>query len=54
MSTGMTVVRWAVQDSNSNDDDRGQRPKQGGVVGAAFGFFKAPPRGCGKIRKRNP
>ena len=20
----------------------------------AFGFFKAPPRGCGKIRKRNP
>ena len=28
--------RWAVQDENSNDDDRGQRPKQGGVVGAAF------------------
>ena len=37
-----------------NGDDRGQRPKQGGVVGAAFGFFKAPPRGWGKIRKRNP
>ena len=55
MSTGMTTVWWwTVQDSNSNDDDRGQRPKQGGVVGAAFGFFKAPPRGCGKIRKRNP
>ena len=29
------------QDLNSNDDDRGLRPKQGGVVGAAFGFFKA-------------
>ena len=37
-----------------NGNDRGQRPKQGGVVGAAFGFFKAPPRGCEKIRKRNP
>ena len=51
-----TVSRQSrtVQDSKSNDDDRGQRPKQGGVVGAAFGFFKAPPRGCGKIRKRNP
>ena len=24
------------QDLNSNDDDRGLRPKQGGVVGAAF------------------
>ena len=28
--------RWTVLDSKSNDDDRGQRPKQGGVVGAAF------------------
>ena len=27
---------WTVQDSNSNNDDRGLRPKQGGVVGAAF------------------
>ena len=26
----------AVQGSNSNNDDRGLRPKQGGVVGAAF------------------
>ena len=27
---------WTVQDSNSNDDDRCLRQKQGGVVGAAF------------------
>ena len=27
---------WTVQGSNSNNDDRGLRPKQGGVVGAAF------------------
>ena len=27
------VSQW---DSNSNDDDRGLRPKQGGVVGAVF------------------
>ena len=26
----------AEEDLNSNDDDRGLRPKQGGVVGAAF------------------
>ena len=38
---------------NSNDD-RSQRLKQGGVVGAAFRFFKALPRGCRKISKRNP
>ena len=37
-----------------NGDDRGQWPKQGGAVGAAFGFFKAPPRGYGKISQRNP
>ena len=31
-------IRWSgtVLDAKSNDDDRGQRPKQGGVVGAAF------------------
>ena len=31
-------LRFTVrrEDSNSNDDDRGQRLKQGGVVGAAF------------------
>ena len=37
-----------------NNDDRSLRLKQGGVVGAAFCFFKAPSRGCGKISKRNP
>ena len=42
------------EDSNSNDDDRSQRLKQGGVVGAAFWFFKALSRGCRKISKRNP
>jgi len=42
------------EDSNSNNDDRSQRLKQGGVVGAAFWFFKALSRGCGKISKRNP
>ena len=42
------------ENSNSNDDDRSQRLKQGGVVGAAFWFFKALSRGCGKISKRNP
>ena len=34
--------------------DRGLRPRQGGEAGAALRFFKAPPRGCGKIGKRNP
>ena len=49
-------LRFTVrrEDSNSNDDDRSQRLKQGGVVGAAFWFFKALSRGCGKISKRNP
>jgi len=49
-------LRFTVrrEDSNSNDDDRSQRLKQGGVVGAAFWFFKALPRGCRKISKRNP
>ena len=37
-----------------NNDDRSLRLKQGGVVGAAFWFFKALSRGCGKISKRNP
>jgi hypothetical protein len=45
-------------DSNSsgadrNDDERRQRRKQGGEAGAALRFFKAPPRGCRKIGKRN-
>ena len=33
-----TNIRWSgtVLDSKSNGDDRGQRPKQGGVIGAAF------------------
>jgi len=49
-------LRFTVrrEDSNSNDDDRSQRLKQGGVVGAAFWFFKALPRSCRKISKRNP
>ena len=49
-------LRFSVrrEDSNSNNDDRSQRLKQGGVVGAAFWFFKALSRGCGKISKRNP
>jgi len=29
------------------------RRKQGGEAGAALRFFKAPPRGCRKIGKRN-
>ena len=41
MSTAMRersgiFLWWTVQDSNSNDDDRCLRQKQGGVVGAAF------------------
>ena len=49
-------LRFTVrrEDPNSNDDDRSQRLKQGGVVGAAFWFFKALSRGCRKISKRNP
>ena len=39
-SVGMSNnrLRFTVrrEDSNSNDDDRSQRLKQGGVVGAAF------------------
>ena len=31
-----------------------KRGTQGGEAGAALRFFKAPPRGCGKIGKRNP
>ena len=42
------------QSARCNDDDRCLWQKQGGVVGAAFWFFKALPRGCGKISKRNP
>ena len=51
----LVFLFWcAGEDSNSNNDDRSQRLKQGGVVGAAFWFFKALPRGCRKISKRNP
>ena len=40
-------------DSNSCGADRRLRRKQGGEAGAALRFFKALPRGCGKISKRN-
>ena len=36
MSKGVGCRSEGRQDLNSNDDDRGLRPKQGGVVGAAF------------------
>ena len=40
-------------DSNSSGADCRLRRKQGGEAGAALRFFKAPPRGCRKIGKRN-
>ena len=36
MSKGVGCRSEGRQDLNSNDDDRSQRLKQGGVVGAAF------------------
>ena len=53
-STALTRQRQGKQSARCNDDDRGLRLKQGGEAGAALRFFKAPPRGCGKIGKRNP
>ena len=52
--TARPCRRQGKQPAQCNGDDRSQWLKQGGAVGAAFGFFKALPRGCGKISKRNP
>ena len=41
-------------DPNSCGADRRLRRKQGGEAGTALRFFKALPRGCRKISKRNP
>ena len=38
----------------SNDDDRGLRPKQGGVVGAAASKTRVPPRHEADAGCRNP
>ena len=47
--TARPCRRQGKQPAQCNGDDRSQWLKQGGAVGAAFGFFKALPRGCGKI-----
>ena len=52
--TARPCRRQGKQSAQCNGDDRSQWLKQGGAVGAAFGFFKALPRGCGKISQRNP
>ena len=52
--TARPCRRQGKQSVQCNGDDRSQWLKQGGAVGAAFGFFKALPRGCGKISQRNP
>ena len=52
--TARPCRRQGKQPAQCNGDDRSQWLKQGGAVGAAFGFFKALPRGCGKISQRNP
>ena len=51
--TARPCRRQGKQPARCNGDDRSQWLKQGGAVGAAFGFFKALPRGCGKISQRN-
>ena len=52
--TARPCRRQGKQSAQCNGDDRSQWLKQGGAVGAAFGFFKALPRGYGKISQRNP
>ena len=54
MSNKRTPVPCGSEDLKGSGADRGLRPRQGGEAGAALRFFKAPPRGCGKIGKRNP
>ena len=48
-------LRFTVrrEDSNSNDDDRSQRLKQGGVVGAVL-IFQSPAKGLQKNQQTQP
>ena len=52
--TARPCRRQGKQSAQCNGDDCSQWLKQGGAARAAFGFFKALPRGCGKISQRNP
>ena len=53
MCTGFSFF-GAEEDLNSNDDDRSQRLKQGGVVGGSVLIFQGPAKGLRKNQQTQP